>query len=61
MYERTCICTGRAIAHTLSSASHFRAPSIEDSSKVIFLFLNENICCDPSLEPSWQDGSNDGS
>ena len=24
---------------------------IEDNSKIIFLFLNENICCDPSLEP----------
>ena len=23
------------------------------------LFLNENICCDPSLEPSRRDGSND--
>ena len=27
----------------------------------VFLFLNENICCDPSLEPSQRDGSNDGS
>ena len=26
-----------------------------------FLFLKENICCDPSLEPSQRDGSNDGS
>ena len=35
---------------------------IEEISKVLFfLFLNENICCDPSLEPSQQDGSNDGS
>ena len=25
-----------------------------------FLFLNKNICCDSSLEPSQQDGSNDG-
>ena len=24
----------------------------ENNSKVIFLFLNKNICCDPSLEPS---------
>ena len=24
----------------------------EDNSKVIFLSLNENICCDPSLELS---------
>ena len=39
-----------------------RAPGkrvIEDYSKTIF--LNENICCDPSLEPSQWDGSNDGS
>ena len=34
---------------------------IEDNSKTIFLFLNKNIHCDPSLEPSRQDGSNDGS
>ena len=33
---------------------------IEDNSKIIFLFLNKNICCDPSLEPSRCDGSNDG-
>ena len=26
-----------------------------------FLFLNEKICCDPSLEPSRRDGSNNGS
>ena len=24
----------------------------DDNSKIILLFLNENICCDPSLEPS---------
>ena len=35
--------------------------SIEDNSKIIFLFLNENISCDPSLEPSGHDCSNDGS
>ena len=29
--------------------------------RLYFLFLNENICCDPSLEPSQRDGSNDGS
>ena len=34
---------------------------IEDNSKIIFLFFNENICCDPSLEPSGRDGCNDGS
>ena len=28
---------------------------------MIFLFLKENIYCDPSLEPSRRDGSNDGS
>ena len=34
---------------------------IEDNSKIVFLLLNENICCDPSLERSRRDGSNDGS
>ena len=35
---------------------------IEDNnSKIFILFLNGNICCDPSLEPPRQDGSNDGS
>ena len=35
---------------------------IEDNPKIIFfLFLNENVCCDPSLEPSRRDGSNGGS
>ena len=27
---------------------------------IFFLFLHANICCDPSLEPSQQEGSNDG-
>ena len=34
---------------------------IEHNSNIIFLFLNKNICCDPSLEPSQGDRSNDGS
>ena len=34
--------------------------SNEDNSEIIFLFLNENIHCDPSLEPSQRDGSNEG-
>ena len=25
------------------------------------LFVHENLCCDPSLETSLQDGSNEGS
>ena len=33
----------------------------EDNSKIIFLSLNENLCCDPTLELSKRDGSNDGS
>ena len=33
---------------------------IDENSKIIFLFLNENLCCDPSSEPSRRDGSNDG-
>ena len=34
---------------------------IQDNSKIFFLLLNENICCDLSLEPSWRDGTNYGS
>ena len=34
----------------------------EDNSKIIFLnSQKKNICCDPSLELSRQDGSNGGS
>ena len=33
---------------------------IEDISKTFFLFLNENLCSDPLLEPSRRIGSNDG-
>ena len=29
-----------------------------NNSGYFFLFLNKNICCDPSLEPSRRDGSN---
>ena len=32
----------------------------EDNSNILFL-VNENICCDPSLEPSRRDGSNERS
>ena len=35
-----------------------------DNSEIIFFsffFLNENIGCELSLEPSWQDGSNESS
>ena len=31
------------------------------SDDIFFLLLNENICCDPSLELSQRDGSIDGS
>ena len=34
---------------------------IDDNSKIIFLFLNKNIYCDPLLEPSRRGGSNGGS
>ena len=34
---------------------------IKDNSRIIFLILNENICCDPLLDTSRRDGSNDGS
>ena len=35
----------------------------EDNSKIFFLFLfvNKNLCCDPILESSWGDHSNEGS
>ena len=32
-----------------------------DNSEIIFLYTNDNIGCDPSLEPSRRDGSNEGS
>ena len=32
-----------------------------DDLGIIFLILHKNIHCDPSLEPSCQDGSNEGS
>ena len=35
--------------------------SIDNNSKIIFLFLNKNIHCDPSLELSQRDSSNEGS
>ena len=34
---------------------------IENHSKIIVLFPNKNICCDPSLELSRRHGSNDES
>ena len=42
-------------------ADHQIRESFVDNSMIFFLFLNENICCDPSLEPSQWDGSTDGS
>ena len=32
-----------------------------DNLGIIFIFLHKNIFCDSSLEPSHQDGSNEGS
>ena len=32
-----------------------------DDNSMKFLFLNENVCCDPSLKPSQRDSSNWGS
>ena len=34
---------------------------IEIFQRLFFLFLNKNLCCDPSVELSRRDGSNDGS
>ena len=53
-----------AVKRTLKTRySSFRAPDKnfnEDNLTIIFLFLKENIFCDPSLEPS-RYGSNNGS
>ena len=38
-----------------------RGDNANNSKIIFFLFLNENICCDPSLEPSHRDSSNEGS
>ena len=35
--------------------------TIVDNSRIIFLFLNKTICCDPLFKPSQRDGSDDGS
>ena len=43
---------------------HFRVlgeEDTEDNSKIIFLFLNKNMCCDSSSDLSERDSSNDGS
>ena len=32
----------------------------KDNLELIFLFLSENICCDPSLEPSQRYAFNEG-
>ena len=33
--------------------------AFDDNSKIFLLISQHNICCDPSLEPSQQDGSNE--
>ena len=33
-------------------SSRLEGVCIEDNSKIFFLFFNEKICCDPSLEMS---------
>ena len=38
-----------------------RKETYRDKLGIIFCLLFINICCDPSLEPSRQDGSNEGS
>ena len=38
----------------MSQAS--KKEGVMGNSEIIFLFLNENIHCDPSLEPSWGGG-----
>ena len=49
--------------HKRANSEDHRAPDKrfhESNSKIIFLFLNKNIYCDPSLELSTWDSSNDG-
>ena len=50
-----------ALAHNYGKTTSElqRIRGIEDNSDN--LFLNKNIHCDPSLEPSWRDSSNDWS
>ena len=52
----------KCIFHVIKCNSELQIRGgIEDNLKIIFLFLNVNIFCDPSLEPSRRDGSNEGS
>ena len=49
---------------TVNPVKYSRAPDrwgTEDNSKIILLILKEEISCDPSLEPSRRDSSNDWS
>ena len=39
---------------------HTRSDFETEKCEIFFLFLNENICCDYSLEPSRRDGSDEG-
>ena len=66
-----CSCLSMALhfwAQNIEGSSNKAIPELqiregtEDNSKrFFFIFLNENICCDHSLEPSLRNGSNDGS
>ena len=64
-YADFCLYPKSVIITTLSqfiSTSEFQVRGdTEEIIRHFFLFLNENICCDPSLEPSRRDCSNDGS
>ena len=42
------------------SELYIRRGKRDNFREIFFLFLNVNICCDPSVELSWQDGSNQG-
>ena len=53
------------IAQLLYTWNTFQSSRYEGVLRIIqryfFLFLHENISCDPSLEPSQREGSNGGS
>ena len=46
--------------HTVATVLRIRVGNMDNLGIVFFLFLHRNICCDPSLEPSRLDGSNEG-
>ena len=46
--------------HTVETVLQIRVGNMDNLGIVFSLFLHRNMCCDPSLEPSRLDGSNEG-